>query len=296
MHGDTFFHQPVMVAEVIQHMNLQQDKGFYCDCTVGGAGHLIPMLKATKQAKFIGIDWDPDAIDYAEKKVRQYEKRCFLFENTFTNLGLILDKLNISGLDGILFDLGVSYHQLTMPHRGFSFDREGMLLMHMSPGNPTLSRKIRSATKREIITVLKEFGDVRNCHKIGTQIFENRKSLKTTLDLRKVIEKTTPKRFLKKNLHKVFQALRIWVNDEINNLKQGLLTAFDSLNFRGRIIVISYHSGEDRVVKNVFRDLQKNGKMILLHKKVLKPTQDEIKNNPRARSAKFRAGEKCVVS
>lgn len=275
-------------------MNLHPDKGFYCDCTVGGAGHLMAMLRATNKAKFIGIDQDPDAIGHAQDKVKLYEKRCFLFEDNFTNLGLILDRLNVKGLAGVLFDLGASYHQLTTPHRGFSFEREGKLLMRMSPKNPTLLEKIKSATKKEIVTVLKEFGDVRNCQKIGTLIFENRKSLRTTFDLRRLIEKTTPKRFLKKNLRKVFQSLRIWVNNELNNIKEGLLTAFERLNFRGRIVVVSYHSGEDRIVKNIFRNLQKKGEMILLNKKVLKPTQDEIRINPRARSAKLRAGEKCV--
>jgi len=289
------FHQPALLAEVIQHMNLQQDKGFYCDCTVGGAGHLLAMLKATKRAKFIGIDWDPDAIDYAQDKVKLYKKRCFLFKDNFTHLDSILDRLSVKNLNGVLFDLGVSYYQLTTPHRGFSFEREGKLLMRMSPENLTLLEKIRCATKREIITVLKDYGDVHNCQKIGTLVFEERRALKTTLDLRRLIEKTTPKRFLKKNLRKVFQALRIWVNNELNNLKEGLLTAFQRLNFRGRIIVISYHSGEDRIVKNIFRDLQKKGEMILLNKKVLKPTQDEIRSNPRVRSAKLRAGEKCVV-
>ena len=276
-------------------MNLRRDRGFYCDCTVGGAGHLLAMLEATQKANFIGIDWDPDAIAYSQEKVKQYNKRCLLFRNNFTNLGLILNRINIKGLNGVLFDLGVSYHQLITPHRGFSFEREGGLLMRMSSEGSVLSEKIRCATKREIVTVLKEFGDVRNCHKIGAQIFEDRKSLKTTLDLRKLIEETTPKRFLKKNLRKVFQALRIWVNNEVENLTQGLLTAFAKLNYRGRIIVISYHSGEDRIVKNTFRDLKKKGVMILLHKKVLKPTQDEIRDNPRARSAKFRVGEKCVA-
>lgn len=289
------FHQSVMLAEVIQHMNLRRDRGFYCDCTVGGAGHLLAMLEATQKANFIGIDWDPDAIAYSQEKVKQYNKRCLLFRNNFTNLGLILNRLNIKGLNGVLFDLGVSYHQLTTPHRGFSFEREGGLLMRMSSEGSVLSEKIRCATKREIVTVLKEYGDVRNCHKIGAQIFEDRKSLRTTLDLRKLIEETTPKRFLKKNLRKVFQALRIWVNNEVENLTQGLLTGFAKLNYRGRIIVISYHSGEDRIVKNTFRDLKKKGVMILLHKKVLKPTQDEIRDNPRARSAKFRVGEKCVA-
>ncbi len=290
-----FFHRPVLVAEVLKHMNLQRDEGLYCDCTVGGAGHLLAMLQVTKRAKFIGIDWDPDAIDYASEAVKRYGDRCSLFESNFTNLGLILERLNMRGLDGVLFDLGVSYHQLRTSKRGFSFKKEGRLEMSMSPDNPTLLEKMRSATKKEIITVLKEYGDVRNCQRIGTEIYENRKSLKTTFDLRHLIEMATPKRYLRKNLPKVFQALRIWVNDELGNLKKGLSTAFGRLNISGRIVVISYHSGEDRIVKLFFRDLVKRKEMRVLHKRVVKPTAAEIESNPRARSARLRTGEKCVA-
>jgi len=276
-------------------MNLQRERGIYCDCTVGGAGHLLAMLQATKNTQFIGLDWDPDAIEYASKVVKQYSDRCRLFESNFMKLDLILDQLGIKRVDGVLFDLGVSYHQLTTPHRGFSYKKDGRLVMCMSPENPTLLEKIRSAKKKEIITVLKEYGDVRNCKRIGTEIYDNRKSLRTTFDLRRLVERTTPKRYLRKNLPKVFQAFRIWVNDELNNLKEGLSIAFERLNCSGRIVVISYHSGEDRIAKSFFRDLHKRKEMMVLHKRVLKPTEDEIKCNPRARSAKLRAGEKCVA-
>lgn len=289
------FHQPVLLAEVLQHMNLKLERGVYCDCTVGGAGHLRAMLQATKSTRFIGLDCDPDAIEYASKVVKRYSNRCQLFIANFANLGLILDELDVERVDGVLFDLGVSYHQLTTPQRGFSYNSDGKLLMCMSPENPPLFEKIRSAAKKEIITVLKEYGDVRNCQRIGTKIYENRKSLRTTFDLRRLVEKTTPKRYLRKNLPKVFQALRIWVNDELSNLKKGLSIAFQRLTCSGRIVVISYHSGEDRIVKSFFHDLHKRKEMRLLHKKILRPTQDEIKSNPRARSAKLRAGEKCVV-
>lgn len=290
-----FFHQPVLLAEVLKQMNLQRDEGLYCDCTVGGAGHLLAMLQATKRATFIGLDWDPDAIGYASEKVKRYGNRCSLFQDNFTNLGLILNRLGVKRLNGVLFDLGVSYHQLMTSHRGFSFKKEGRLAMHMSPETPTLMEKMRSATRGEIVAVLKEYGDVRNCQRIGTEIYENRKSLKTTSDLRRLIEKATPKRYLRKNLPKVFQALRIWVNDELINLKKGLAIAFESLNISGRIVVISYHSGEDRIVKLFFRDLQKRKEMRMVHKRVVKPSDDEIRSNPRARSARLRTGEKCVA-
>jgi 16S rRNA (cytosine1402-N4)-methyltransferase len=290
------FHQPVLLAEVIQWINPREDDGIYCDCTVGGAGHLLALLKNTKNARFIGLDCDPEAIAYAQGVIMPYKKRCQLLEDNFINLGLILEKLKIKGLDGVLFDLGVSYHQLTTAERGFSFERDGRLSMQMSPKTRSLSEKIRMTTREEVIHILREYGDVHSYRKIGAEIYKNRGFLKTTLDLRKLLERTIPRRYLKKNLHKVFQALRIWTNDELINLKNGILTAIERLNLRGRILVISYHSGEDRIVKNIFRDSQQEGKLKVLTKKVQKASEDEIKKNPRARSAKLRVAEKCVSS
>lgn len=289
------FHQPVLVDEIVTWINLKDD-GVYCDCTVGGAGHLLVMLKRTRTARFVGIDCDPEAIAYSRQVTADYRKRCFLFENNFTNLDLILDGLKVHRVDGLLFDLGVSYHQLTTSARGFSFEREGDLLMRMSPNSLTLGERLRRAQKEEIVRILREYGDVRNYRKIGHRIFEMRRTLNTTLELRKVIEDSVPRRFLKKNLHKIFQALRIWTNDELVNLGQGLLVAYRRLKDQGRMLVISYHSGEDRIVKYFFRGLKEEGQIQLLNKRVIKPHEDEISRNPRARSAKLRVIEKCVCS
>lgn len=289
------FHQPVLVDEVIRWMNLK-DEGVYCDCTVGGGGHLVAMLEKTRAARFIGIDCDPEAVAHSRRVVANYRNRCRIFEDNFINLDLILDKINIRFVNGLLFDLGVSYHQLTTPARGFSFDRDGDLLMCMSPKTETLREKLRSAREDEITCVLKEYGDVRNYRKLGKRIFEARGALDTTLELRRVVEESVPRRYLKKNLHKVFQALRIWTNQELTNLKQGLLIAFRKLETEGRMLVIAYHSGEDRIVKCFFRELKKGGNIRVLNKKVITPQDEEVRSNPRARSAKMRVIEKCVCS
>jgi 16S rRNA (cytosine1402-N4)-methyltransferase len=289
------FHQPVLVDEIVTWINLTDD-GVYCDCTVGGAGHLLAMLERTRRAQFIGVDCDPEAIAYSRQVTAKYRKRCFLRRNNFVNLDLILDQLKVHTIDGVLFDLGVSYHQLTTSTRGFSFEREGELLMRMSPDIPTLAARLRGAQKEEIVRALREYGEVRNYRKIGNMIFELRRSLDTTLELRKVIEEAVPKRFLKKNLHKVFQALRIWTNDELENLRQGLGVAYRRLAGQGRMLVISYHSGEDRIVKNYFRELRRRGLIRLLNKRVIRPDKMEIDKNPSARSAKLRVIEKCVSS
>jgi 16S rRNA (cytosine1402-N4)-methyltransferase len=254
----------------------------------------MAMLSRTTEARFIGIDCDPDAIEYSRQTTAAFSNRCFLSEENFINLDLILDKLHVRNVDGVFFDLGVSYHQLTTPSRGFSYQREGRLLMRMSPRTEPLADRLRNAQKNEIIRVLKEFGDVRNYRKLGQSIFEARKNLRSTLELSRLIEDAVPRRFLKKNLQKVFQALRIWTNDELSNLSLALPAAFRRLCEGGRMVVISYHSGEDRIVKQYFRSLKAEKKVRLLNKKAMKPAAEEVSENPRARSAKLRAIEKCV--
>jgi 16S rRNA (cytosine1402-N4)-methyltransferase len=287
------FHQPVLVNEIVRMMVVKDD-GVYCDCTVGGAGHLLAMIKHTKNARFVGIDCDPQAILRSQSITAEYRERCILAESDFIYLDLILEKNNIRNVNGVLFDLGVSYHQLTTPSRGFSFDQDGALLMRMSPETTSLRDKLRRVDQAELARVLRAYGDVRNYRKIARLVFEQRDTLVTTRDLRRVIEEAVPKRYLMKNLHKVFQALRIWTNDELAKLRQGLDKAFRVLSIRGRLLVISYHSGEDRIVKRFFRLLKDDGRALLLHKKVIRPGAEEINSNPSARSARLRVIEKCV--
>jgi len=287
------FHQPVLVNEVVHWMNLR-DNGVYCDCTAGGAGHLLAMLKSTLHARFIGLDSDPAAVTRSQRAIAVYRNRCFIIQSDFIYLDLILKKMNVPKVDGILFDLGVSYYQLTTPSLGFSFERDGELLMRMSPKTASLQERLRHAGQEELSTVLRNYGDVRNYRKISRMIIEQRDRIRTTLDLRRIVEEAVPRRFLKKNLHRVFQSLRIWVNDELEKLKRGLAVAFGSLNNEGRMLVISYHSGEDRIAKRFFRQLKEEDRLRVLNKKVIKPSADEVRNNPSARSARLRVVERCV--
>jgi 16S rRNA (cytosine1402-N4)-methyltransferase len=282
-----------MVREVVEYMAVKED-GVYCDCTVGGGGHLCALLKEARRARFIGIDCDPDAIGYAEQVLAPYSDRCSLIEDNFVNIGLILKQLRISGIDGVLFDLGVSYHQLTTPERGFSFERTGDLLMNMSPSSDTLRDKLLRTSRDELLDILKKYGDVRQYRRIGAALYEQRRNVSTTSDIRRIVEQHMKGRYKKKNLHRVFQALRIWVNDELMNLQRGLTEAYHALKSGGRIVVIAYHSGEDRIVKHTFRDWAKHARLTVFTKKVKRPGQQEVENNPRARSARLRAGEKCV--
>ena len=284
-----------MVREVIEYMAVKED-GVYCDCTVGGGGHLGALLKETQHTRFIGIDCDPDAIRYAQRVLAPYSDRCSLIEDNFINIGLILKQHRITGIDGVLFDLGVSYHQLTTAKRGFSFEREGDLLMNMSPSSETLRDKLLRTSRDELFDILKKYGDVRHYRRIGSALYEERTKVSTTSDIRSIVEQNTRGWHKKKNLHRVFQALRIWVNDELMNLRHGLTEAYHALKTGGRIIVIAYHSGEDRIVKHTFREWAQHARLTLFTKKVRRPGEQEVENNPRARSARLRAGEKCVCS
>lgn len=275
-------------------MNIARDHGYYCDCTLGGGGHLEKLLQMTRHARFVGIDWDPDAIAYSRQRLLPYAERLSLCQENYVNLDLILDRLKIDEIDGAIFDLGVSYHQLAADQRGFSFDRDCPLMMNMTPEKPSLIQRLEQADKFKIMEVLRSYGDVRNHRRIGSAIFENRKQLKSTGDLRELVVINTPRRFQVKNLRRVFQALRIWVNDELENVATGLVEAFDRLSTSGRLLAIAYHSGEDRIVKQQFRKWHQQGRGKLIHKKALRPGAAEVSDNPRSRSARLRVVEKCV--
>jgi len=287
------YHNPVMVAEVITYMRLQPDN-IYVDCTAGGGGHLLRMIEASPESHFVGIDWDPEALAHARKVLGQYTSDCAIHEGNFIDVGLILKGLHIEQVSGILFDFGVSYHQVTTPSRGFSYDYDGPLYMQMSPGLPTLKDRLETTSRSELAHVLRAFGDVRSYRTIAELLYAQRKDLETTGDIRAIVEQVTPKRFHKKNCRRVFQALRIWVNDELTNISTGLAEAFGCLKNGGRLVTIAYHSGEDRIIKRFLRGNRTRGVMNVLTKKVIRPSEDEIQTNPRARSARLRAGEKCV--
>jgi len=184
---------------------------------------------------------------------------------------------------------------VTTPERGFSFEREGNLLMHMSPETPILAQKLKAASKHDLARVLKDYGDVRNAWRLAELICANRAGLRTTMDLRNLVAETVPRRFLKKNLHRVFQALRIWVNDEMTNVREGVTRALKVMATGARLLTISYHSGEDRIVKVLLREQERAGEMVRLNKKVIRPSGPETTVNPSARSARLRVGERCAA-
>lgn len=316
MHGkkcDTLIgssvHNPVMVKEVSELLNLTPGK-VIVDCTVGGGGHTREILKRILPGGFlIGIDKDGEILEETKKSLMfntksdgkniDYElSDSFLFYHTdYENLKGVLNKSGKGRVDGVLLDLGVSSMQLELPERGFSFSKEGPLDMRMDrSGGLTAYDILKRASLKELKRIIKEFGEDRWASKIAMAIVEQRRKvgcIKTTLELASVISQAVP--FSRKKINSstlTFQALRIVVNKELESLEKLLNGIHELLNKGGRVVVISFHSLEDRIVKNVFREKSKQGIFKILTRKPLRASEDEVNFNPRARSAKLRASER----
>lgn len=287
-------HIPVMVKEVIELLN-PQPGGIYVDATVGLGGHAKAILeKIGPNGILIGIDRDKKALELVSKVLERDNVK--LVEANFRNITSVLSFLGIEKVDGVLFDLGLSSFQIEDEERGFSFLHNGKLDMRMgSDSKKSAMDLINELSLEELARIFKDYGEERNAYAIAKAIVEKRrkKRIETTLELVSVIRDALPKplqrRMGKHPARRVFQALRIAVNDELNSLKEGLTGAIEVLKHGGVLCVISYHSLEDRIVKGYFRYLREQGLAELLTKGPLRPTEREIMENPRSRSAKLRA-------
>ena len=290
-------HQPVLLKEVLKYLSPKPNQNFI-DCTIGGGGHTFSILeKNAPHGKILGIDWNRKAIEELKLRIQnlKIKKRLILVNDNFTNLKKIVEKYKFKDVSGILIDLGLSSDLLERSKRGFSFKRNEVLDMRFGEGDLTAFEIVNKWSEKEIEKILKEFGEERFSKRIAKEIVKVRKNkpIKTTFDLVEIIKKVTPIWYQKKKIHpatKTFQALRIAVNNELENLKNVLPQALEVLKPEGKIVVISYHSLEDRIVKNFFRE--KKDVLKILTKKPVRPSLKEIENNPRARSAKLRAVEK----
>jgi 16S rRNA (cytosine1402-N4)-methyltransferase len=277
------------------------------DATVGTGGHTVRLLESGgPERSVIGIDRDPKALQVASRRLSAYGERVHLVCGNFRRITALLDGRTC---DGILLDLGVSSLQIADPHRGFSYLADGPLDMSMgSDGRPVIDL-LASASEREIAQVLKMFGEERRSRAIARAIVRarERREITTSAELRHVVEHAVPARGLISTLARVFQSLRIWANEELESLKEFLPQAVESLNTGGCLVVISYHSLEDRVVKNFFRREEKGcicpsdiptcrcgrqATLKILTRRPQRPTSVEVEGNPRARSAKLRAAER----
>jgi 16S rRNA (cytosine1402-N4)-methyltransferase len=287
-------HEPVMVAEVLEHLAPERG-GVFVDCTVGLGGHARALIDAGA-SRVIGLDRDPAALAEAGVVLAPYESRVQLIHSDYRRLGAVLDGLGVVAVDGLLADLGVSSMQFDAPGRGFSFRRDEPLDMRMdTTTGQTAAEMIREADERTLANVIYEFGEERQSRRIARAIesVRVRTPITTTGQLADVVRRAIPKRGYTRidPATRTFQAIRIWVNRELDGLDVFLADAARRLRPGGRMAVISFHSLEDRVVKHTLRSLQTAGELTIRTKRPLVSSEAEIERNPRARSAKLRAAE-----
>jgi len=321
-------HIPVLQKEVLEYLDPKPNKNFI-DCTVGEGGHTLAILdRLLPKGRILGIDFSPELIGNLGSKIKNLEFRdnLILVCDNFANLKKIVEKYNFIDVSGILFDLGVSSWHLKESKRGFSFQRDESLDMRYNPGvqQTTAAEIVNNWSESEIERILKDWGQEKFAGRIAKEIINLRKikPIESTFQLVEIIKKATPGWYHKKRIHfatKTFQSLRIAVNDELNNLKKGLSQALEILASGGRLAIISFHSLEDRIVKNFLREniceatgykvpsratpldslavghlsFKERGPCLrILTKKLIGPKQEEVIINPSSRSAKLRVAEK----
>ena len=295
------YHLPVLLKESINGLKID-DEGIYVDATFGGGGHSLEILKSlSKKGRLVSFDQDPDSIN------NSYEESNFYFVNeNFKYMKRFLKNLGFSKVNGILADLGVSSFQINTPARGFSYRYDAALDMRMNKNNTLDAMKVINSYNHENLSkILFEYGDIKNSKKISEEIIKARmlNKINTTFDLNKILRPLYPERYLNKNLSRIYQAIRIEVNKELDVLRSFLEQTSELLLPGGRLCVISYHSLEDRMVKryitngNFSTTAEKDlyGNFSVPFKKIgkmIQPSAVELKENIRSRSAKLRIAEK----
>lgn len=288
-------HTPVLLNEVIEYLDPQANQNFI-DCTAGLGGHSKLILERTApNGKLLAIDQDPESLETARINLNDYKSRIIFVNGNFKNLDQIIKTANFTAPDGIIYDLGLALWHFGENERGFSFSKDAPLDMRLGNrksevGNQrTAADIINHYSLNQLSDMLYKYGDIRKSQMIAKRIVEARKikRIATTRDLIEALQITNPK-----VLAPIWQAIRIEVNDEFKNLTVSLEKAIKILKTNGKIAVISFHSGEDRIVKNYFRNEQKQNILKILTKKPIIAARGEVKNNPQSRSAKLRAAQK----
>ncbi|MFH1509571.1 MAG: 16S rRNA (cytosine(1402)-N(4))-methyltransferase RsmH [Candidatus Nealsonbacteria bacterium] len=293
-------HVSVLQKEVIKYLDPKPNNTFI-DCTVDGGGHTLQILERTSpNGKVLAIDWDEGMISRLKIKSKELKlgNRLILSNDNFANLEEIAKKEKIKVVHGILFDLGFSSWHPDSSERGFTFRKNEKLDMRYDINNPLTATKILNFwSENDIENILKDYGEEKFSKEIAKRIIEERKikEIETTFQLISIIRRSIPQRYQYQKIHpatRTFQALRIAVNDELNNIKKGLGQAVNIIGKEGRVVVISFHSLEDRIVKNFIKEKEKENIIQGLTKKPIIPTKEEIIINNRSRSAKLRAFKK----
>ncbi len=302
--GSTIFHIPVLAGACVEWLNIQSE-GIYVDGTLGGGGHTELILRNNGSCRVIGFDYDDDAVRYATLRLQDFEPRFTPVKDNFKNMKHVLHTLGISRVHGILLDLGVSSFQLDESEKGFSYRLDAPLDMRTDPSSALSAASVlRTYSEHDLADVFFHYGEEKHSRRIARAIVSrrDREPIATTQDLCSAIESVAGGKFFRKTLSRIFQALRIAVNDELNNLRQALDEAWAVLVPGGRIAVITYHSLEDRIVKHTFKPAS-TGDLPFTHeqgplrwkvltKKPVLPGDEETSLNPRSRSAKLRVAER----
>jgi len=288
-------HIPVLLDEVLEYLQPKTGQNFI-DCTIGRGGHSFKILSYTNpNGKILGIDLSPEAIQTISKQTKKLnlKERIILVNDNFANLKEIVERNSFSPVNGILLDLGLSSDLIENSGRGFSFMKDEILDMRFNPKSNRLTaqRIINQYPEKMLRKIFWRYGEERYSNRIAREIVKNRKrkKIQTSAQLSELIKNALGFRFHIKSLARVFQSLRIAINQELENLQQALTSSVDILSPSGRILVLSYHSLEDRIVKKFFKD---ENTFKILTKKPILPSNEEIKKNPRSRSAKLRVAEK----
>jgi 16S rRNA (cytosine1402-N4)-methyltransferase len=311
--GENVYHEPVLLEEAVSCLNCRSG-GVYVDGTVGGGGHAALILeKSAPDGFLLGLDVDIDALQAAEKRLTLFGQRKKLVKANYADLSEVLAEHKISQVDGILLDLGVSSHQLDTAERGFSFSQEALLDMRMDPeSGQSAYDVVNTCSERELKAIIRQYGEEIMAGRIVRAIAAKRKDapIRTTTELAAIVAGALPRSFRHGKIHpatRTFQALRIYINNELANLYRAIHSGTDCLKAGGRFAVISFHSLEDGIVKNVFRSLEKGcicpsdmpvctcgqkPQLKVMTRKPILPSEKEIEANPRSRSARLRTAER----
>lgn len=304
------YHKPVLYTEVIENM-IKENYHIYLDCTLGGGGHSEAILENTNSNDIlIAIDQDDEAIEFSTKRLEKYQNRIKIFKNNFENLKLVTYLAGYSKVDAILMDIGVSSNQLDNAKRGFSYKYEAKLDMRMDTSNNLSAYEVvNNYTEEELANIIYKYGEEPKSRKIANYIckYRENKKIETTTELADIIIKAIGKSMKKHPAKRTFQALRIYVNKELEVLEKALSDAVDLLNTGGRLLVITFHSLEDKLVKEKFKEFEspcicdpkipicicnKQSKGKIINKKPIVASEKEIEDNNRAHSAKLRIFER----